>query len=228
MIRATARWRSMAAKPRFISVAGGTTSCCSPLFRTKRRLRLPENRARGSGRNGKRGQTKDGGNRLAGSTRSEIALIQHDMYAFAAVHNLGDTQIGGKAQQRIGLITIETSVYANQIDHQPQRDDDAVIEVGVERHGDHMRGRFGERPFEAHIVANCEPERPNKPSFNGGDANLTVALRAMSIAHGKKGAIIENGKIQSGASDKFFVIEISAVLAWRQRSDPAPFQRRCD
>src|SRR5215813_6522625 len=90
-----------------------------------------------------------------------------------------------------------------------------------------MRWRFGERPFEAHIVANREPEGANEPGLNGGDANLTVALRAMSIAHGKKRAIIENGKIQSGAGDKFFVIEISAILAWRQRSDPAPFQRRC-
>src|SRR5262249_18478523 len=149
------------------------------------------------------------------------------MNAFAAVHNLGDTQIGSKAQQRISLITIETGARANQIDHKPQCDDHAVIKVGVERHGDHMRGRFGERPFEAHIGANCKPERPNEPSLNGSDANLTVALRAMPISHGKKGAIIENGKIQSGASDKFFVIEISAILAWRQSRDSAPFHRGC-
>src|SRR5262249_23828375 len=79
MIRAIARWTSMAAKPRFISVAGETTSCCSPSFRRKRHRPAPKNRRRAGGRAGKRGQPKGGGkgcthNRHGSSSKSLLAI----------------------------------------------------------------------------------------------------------------------------------------------------------
>ena len=116
----------------------------------------------------------------------------------------------------IGLIAVEAGARADEIDHLPQRDHHAIVEIGVERHGDHVRGRFGQRPFEPHIVAHGETKGADQPGLDRGDADFAIALRAMPVAHGEQRAVGENGKIQSRAGDQLLVVHIAAVAARRR------------
>jgi len=81
--------------------------------------------------------------------------------AFVAIHDLRNSQVGNKRREGMDLVSIEVGSAFNAIDHIAQGDLCGRIETGVERHGDHMRRRFGHRPFKVHFGAKSKPERAN-------------------------------------------------------------------
>src|SRR3569832_407025 len=81
----------------------------------------------------------------------EIAPVEHQVNALVAVDDLRHAQIAGEAQQRKGLVPVETRTLAYDVEHLPQRDLHADVEVRVEGHRDHVRRRFGARPLEWHV-----------------------------------------------------------------------------
>jgi len=139
---------------------------------------------------------------------------------------LRHAHICGEARQRIGLVAIKPSACANQIEHLPQRNHHAVVEIGVERHRDHMRGRLRHRPFEPHVVAKREPEGADQSGLDRGDADLAVPLDAVSVADREQRAGNEDRQIERGAGNELLVVEIAAVLARRLSRDHAPGKRR--
>ena len=62
--------------------------------------------------------------------------------------------------------------------------------------------------------------------LDGGDADLAVALDAMTVAAGKQRARDEHRQIEFGARDQLLVVQIAAHRARDQRGDAAPSRRR--
>ena len=133
-----------------------------------------------------------------------------------------------RLKQRIGLVTVEPGARADQIEHLPQGDDDAVVKIGIEGHGDHMRRRLGHRPFQFHVVARGKLEGADEPGLDGGDADFAVALRAVAVADRKQRAVGEDRQIERRAGDQLLVVHVAAVAARRRRRDHAPGRRRRD
>ena len=148
------------------------------------------------------------------------------MDALVAVDHLRDAQVRGEACQRVGLIAVEPDARANEIEHLAQRNHHAVVEIGVERHRDHVRGRFSHGPFQPHVVAHREAKGSGQPSLDRRDTDLAVALHAMTVADREQRAVDEDRQIERGAGDELLVVEVAAVPARGRGRDHAPGRRR--
>ena len=85
-----------------------------------------------------------------------------------------------------------------------------------------VRGRLGEGPGEAEVLAHGEAERARQPGLQGGDADLAVALHPVAVARVKTGAGIVDRQVEGGADLEFLVVHVAAEPPRDRGADAAP------
>ena len=91
-----------------------------------------------------------------------------------------------------------------------------------------MRRRFSARLLQHHILAHRQAELALQGGFNGGQANLAIALRAMPVTAGEIRAGDMHGKIQRCPRNKLLIVDITTKAAWNDRGAAPPILRRRD
>ena len=72
-----------------------------------------------------------------------------------------------------------------------------------------------------------ELEAATKGRLDGCLIHLAVTLCRVAVANLEERPRDEHGYIERRASDKFFVVKIARVPAWRVTADPADLRRWC-
>ena len=86
----------------------------------------------------------------------------------------------------------------------------AGIQIVVEAHGHVVRGRFGARPFQVHVLAHDELKRADERSFERGDVHFAVALPGVAVAHFKERAGRVHRNVERRAGDEVLVVHVAA------------------
>src|SRR5262245_16689163 len=79
-------------------------------------------------------------------TLLEYALGNHGMDAFGAVHGLRDVEIHGDARESIGVFAAEVLFCDQEVDGFPRGVNRGLVEIGIEPHGDPVRGSLAAGP----------------------------------------------------------------------------------
>src|SRR6185312_14997989 len=75
----------------------------------------------------------------------ENGFRHHDMHALVVVHQLGDVDVAGHADQHVGVVAAYVLVPHEEVDHAGDRLVRGDGKVVVEAHADVVRGCFGVR-----------------------------------------------------------------------------------
>jgi hypothetical protein len=158
---------------------------------------------------------------VAGSGGGEDGLGAHDVDTALGINELGDVDVAGYGDERVGVVAGEMGVVGDLLgeegDHVADGDLGGGFEVFVEAHGDVLGGGFATGPEEAvGFVAGLglvddELEGAGELGLHGGDVDLAVALAGVAVAYFEESAFGVDGDIESGAGDHFFVVDVAGV-----------------
>src|SRR5439155_19117673 len=151
---------------------------------------------------------------------------EHHVDAFVAVDEFGDVEIGGDAREHVGIVAREMLFRDEEIDHLADGERGAGVQVIVEAHGDVVRGCFGARPLQAHVLAHDELKRADERSFESGNVHFAVALSGVAVADLEERAGSVHGNVERGAGDEVLVIEIARHNPRRSAVEAARAFRR--
>src|SRR6185437_16684992 len=120
----------------------------------------------------------------------------HHVYAFVAVNEFGDVKVGGDAREHVRVVAGDVFFGDEEIDHLADGERGAGVQIVVEAHGDVVRGRFGSRPLQVHVLAHDELKRADERSFESGDVHFAVALPGVAVADFKERAGRVHGNVE--------------------------------
>ena len=81
----------------------------------------------------------------------------------------------------------------------------------------HVGRRLGDRPLEAHVLAQVQLEGADQADLDRGDADLAVALRTVAVADREQRVVDMDWQIERRARDQFLVVHVAAVPPRRRR-----------
>src|SRR5215471_21479229 len=166
--------------------------------------------------------------RRTGTTLSEDRLRQHGVNAFRVVNELCDTQVNGERAEGIGLVARHALFGDHKVDHLARGHAGCLVQVRMQAHRDEVGRRLSARPADWFALANGYLNRAAQRRFQGGDGDFTVTLESMAVAHRNQGAGNMDGKVQRGAGDEFFVVQIAGVPTGRAAREAADRRRGRD
>src|SRR3989454_918132 len=153
-------------------------------------------------------------------------LRQKGVDASLAVHELRDPQVHGVARQDVGVVAAQMLLAHQEIEHFIHGNLDGIFQVFVEPHGHEMRGRFGARPAEFHVLADQKLESPAQRSLKRGHADLPVALSRVSVADREQSAFYVQRHVEGRACHELLVIHIARVDPGRPAADASRAEGR--
>src|SRR5437868_2892654 len=124
------------------------------------------------------------------SSQSNRPIPQDRMHASYAVDDLRDPQIDAQAGQGDGVALAQAVLRSDQLDHRFGRQHRRFVEIFVKAEGDPAGGGFGVRSLERQIIVQAEVDLDAlHRAFDGGCADLAVALRGVTVADREQAAV---------------------------------------
>ncbi len=138
------------------------------------------------------------------------------MHPPGLVRHLRDPQVHARAGQRERRRLTQPGQHLQPPDHRVQRVPHSDVEISVEPERHAPPGRLRVNAPERPPRRQPDDQRGRHRAFDGGPADLPVALRGVPVAQVEQGAGHRDGQVQRGPGDQFPAVDVPAGRSARR------------